>query len=102
MDAALLAASHPVRRRILERLRRGPAAMGTLAKRFPVSRQAVAKHLRLLERGRLIVLRRRGRERIARLSAAPLREIDRWVEKFRSFWEPRLRELKRLAEERER
>ncbi|KAF0244770.1 MAG: ArsR family transcriptional [Planctomycetota bacterium] len=102
MDATFTAASHHVRRRILDRLRRGPETVGGISRRFPISRQAVAKHLRLLERGRLIVVRRSGRERLVSLSARPLREVDRWLAGYRRYWRSRLLSLKRLAEEIER
>ncbi len=84
------ALADPTRRAILGRLARGQASVNELAAPFNMTLPAVSKHLKVLERARLI---RRGREkqwRPCRLHARPLREVAGWVENYRRFWEQRL------------
>jgi len=81
------ALADPTRRAILARLTRGPATVTELAAPFSVSGPAISKHLRVLERARLI---RRGREaqwRPCHLEAGPLREVAQWTAGYRRFWE---------------
>ncbi len=93
------AISDPTRRGILERLRReGALSVKQLADPLPISRQAVTKHLDLLERSGLIEHERRGRERAHRLKAEPLREIDDWLAPYAAAWDERLARLKQHLE----
>ena len=93
------AISDPTRRGILERLRReGALSVKQLADPLPISRQAVTKHLDVLERSGLIEHERRGRERAHRLKAEPLREIDDWLAPYRACWEERLDAMERTLE----
>lgn len=90
------AVADPTRRAILERLRReGPLSVTELSRPLDMSRQAVTKHLDLLEGAGLIEREVRGRERIHRLSARPLEAIDAWLEPFAAFWDDRLARLRR-------
>lgn len=71
----------PTRRRILEILAgEGEATVGRLCRAFRMSRPAVAKHLALLERARLVDGRWRGREHVYRLALEPLQGLSRWLE----------------------
>lgn len=74
------ALANPVRRRILDALRKAPLTTGALAERFPeLSRFAVMQHLAVLEEGGLIVPHREGRERYNYLNPVPIQEIfQRW------------------------
>jgi DNA-binding transcriptional ArsR family regulator len=67
---ALLALADPTRRSILQRLRRGPLAVGKIASRLPVSRPAVSQHLRVLEGARLVNVRRDGTRRLYGIEVA--------------------------------
>lgn len=89
------AIADPTRRAILDRLRRrgGIPAM-ELADGFRISRPAVSRHLRVLRRARLVTESREGRNRIYRLTPAPLHDIDAWVESYRVFWQRSLVNLK--------
>jgi len=69
----------PVRREILLVLSGGEATVGTLAARFPISRPAVSRHLRVLREAGLARSEVHGQERVYRLSAAPLQEVDTWL-----------------------
>ncbi|HZD04012.1 MAG TPA: metalloregulator ArsR/SmtB family transcription factor [Longimicrobiales bacterium] len=94
------AVADPTRRAILARLRRGRAAASELAEGFPISRPAVSKHLGVLRRARLVREHREGRHRIYELSAGPIRDIARWTESYRDFWEANLASLKQHLERR--
>jgi DNA-binding transcriptional ArsR family regulator len=95
------ALADPTRRWILARLRAaGPLSIGDLARDLPMSRQAVTKHLDNLATSGLVVAQRRGRERLHRLEAGPLAELDDWLEPYRDSWRRRLARLERhLSEE---
>jgi DNA-binding transcriptional ArsR family regulator len=81
------ALADPTRRAILARLARGPATVTELAAPFDMSGPAVSKHLRVLERARLIARARQAQWRPCRLEAGPLREVAEWAADYRRFWE---------------
>jgi DNA-binding transcriptional ArsR family regulator len=81
------ALADPTRRAILTRLAQGEATVNELAAPFDMSLPAVSKHLKVLERAGLIARGREAQWRPCRLEAAPLREVDDWVERYREFWE---------------
>lgn len=93
------AIADPTRRAILDRLRAGPVPVNALADDFRQSRPTISKHLRVLRQARLVSERRSGRERLYRLQPAPLREVQRWIEGYRDFWQSSLSNLKRLLED---
>ena len=96
------AVSDPTRRAILGALRRRDLSAGEIADRFPISRPAVSRHLRVLRRAGLVTETRQSRSRIYALNPAPLREVDRWLNDYRVFWGARLHDLKRHVEEEHR
>ena len=81
------ALADPTRRAILGRLAEGEATVGELAEPFPISSQAVSKHLKVLERAGLITRGRTAQLRPSRLQAAPLQDAIEWLETYRRFWE---------------
>ncbi|MEU3624698.1 transcriptional regulator [Amycolatopsis coloradensis] len=87
LSATFAALADPTRRAILARLSTGEASVNELAEPFPVSLQAVSKHLKVLERAGLISRSRTAQWRPCRLEAAPLGEVADWVERYRRFWE---------------
>ena len=87
---ALAALADPTRREILAVLAGGEVAAGELARRFPVSRPAVSRHLRVLREAGLVRARVEGRRHLYALDPAPLREIDAWLEPYRDLWAQRL------------
>jgi DNA-binding transcriptional ArsR family regulator len=93
------ALADPTRRAILSGLLQGERSVNRIASQFVVSRPAVSKHLRLLKEANLVSEARRGKERVYRLNAEPLREVDEWLESYRSMWNVKLRNLKRHLEE---
>src|ERR1700712_5756210 len=82
---ALGALADPVRRELVGLLARGELAAGELADRFPVSRPAVSRHLRVLREAGLVTARTEGRRRLYALEPRPLREIDEWLEPVRAL-----------------
>ncbi|MCY1139892.1 metalloregulator ArsR/SmtB family transcription factor [Actinoplanes sp. Pm04-4] len=82
MDDVVAALADPVRRQILEVLRGGPLPARVIAGRFPISRPAVSRHLRVLRECGLVSDKAEGRERVYRLDPAPLAEVKRWLAGF--------------------
>jgi DNA-binding transcriptional ArsR family regulator len=87
LSATFAALADPTRRAILERLSSGEATVSELAEPFPISVQAVSKHLRVLERAGLIERGRTAQLRPSRLRVAPLRDATEWLQTYRRFWE---------------
>jgi DNA-binding transcriptional ArsR family regulator len=87
LDSTFAALADPTRRAILARLAEGEATVNELARPFPISVQAVSKHLRVLEHAGLIERGRRAQLRPSRLRGAPLRDAAGWLEAYRGFWD---------------
>jgi DNA-binding transcriptional ArsR family regulator len=87
LTSTFSALADPTRRAILARLTEGEATVKELAEPFPISVQAVSKHLKVLERAGLITRGRSAQRRPARLQEAPLQEAVEWLEKYRLLWE---------------
>jgi DNA-binding transcriptional ArsR family regulator len=87
---ALAAIADPTRRELVALLAEGEIAAGDLADRFPVSRPAISRHLRVLREAGLVRSRTEGRRRLYALDPAPLRELDAWLEPYRDLWAQRL------------
>jgi len=87
LSRTFAALADPTRRSILERLAEGDATVNELADRFPVSLQAVSKHLKVLEGAGLISRGREAQWRPARLNGPPLEGAAHWLERYRVFWE---------------
>ena len=96
LDQTLLALADPTRRAILQRLSGGEARVTDLAHPFAISLNAVSKHIRVLERARLVRRRRAGREHLLSLNPKPLDEAVAWIETQRAFWTGRLDILENL------
>jgi DNA-binding transcriptional ArsR family regulator len=84
LDGIFGALADRTRRAMLARLRDGPATVSELAAPFAMSLPAVSRHLRVLERERLVVRDVEGRVHRCSLGTAPLREVERWLERYRS------------------
>ena len=103
LSATFAALADPTRRAILARLIGGEATVNELAEPFPITVQAVSKHLRVLERAGLIERGRRAQLRPSRLRAAGLKDAVEWLETYRRFWEDsfdRLDQRLRMGEDR--
>jgi len=93
LSATLTALADPTRRAILARLALGEATVKELAEPFDISLQAVSKHLKVLERGGLIVRSREAQTRPCRIEAGALRDVAEWLETYRKLWDERLDRL---------
>jgi DNA-binding transcriptional ArsR family regulator len=99
LDHILAALADPTRRRVLDAIAaRGEATATAIATELPVSRQAVVKHLAVLDRAGLVTGRRAGREVYYAVDPHPLDATARWIAELAAEWDARLTRLKRLAE----
>ena len=87
LTSTFAALADPTRRAILTRLAEGEATVNQLAEPFPISVQAVSKHLKVLERAGLITRGRSAQLRPSRLQGAPLKEAVDWLETYSRFWQ---------------
>ena len=99
LDLVFHALAHPARRAIIRRLAGGERNLSELASPLAMTFPAATKHVRVLERARLIRRRVVGREHLCRLRAEPLKEAMLWTEQFRRNWEARFEALDSLLEE---
>jgi DNA-binding transcriptional ArsR family regulator len=95
LDQTLVALADPTRRAILQRLAKGEARVTELARPFSISLNSVSKHIRMLERARLVRRRRAGREHFLSFNPQPLDVAASWIETQRNFWTERLDALAR-------
>ncbi len=86
LSSTFAALADPTRRAILARLALGDAAVTELAEPFEMSLPAVSKHLKVLERARLISRGRTAQWRPCRIEAGALKDVDDWLERYRRFW----------------
>lgn len=98
LDMTLLALADPTRRAILQRLSRGEARVTELAAPFPISLNSVSKHIRILERARLVRRRRAGKEHLLSLEQQPLEEAAAWMAAQKNIWNARLDVLEALMD----
>jgi DNA-binding transcriptional ArsR family regulator len=83
---------------ILARLGESPGSASALAREFPISRQAIVKHLEVLRASALVESEQRGRELVHRAVGGRLNDVARELEQIAGAWDRRLAQLKRLAE----
>lgn len=95
---AFQAIADPTRRAILDHLTAGELGAGEIARRFDVSRPAVARHVRVLRKAGLVRERRAAQMRFYSLEPRGLAEVDRWLAPYRLFWAARLTDLKSFVE----
>ena len=102
LDAVFHALAHPARRAIIRQLSGGGGVernLSELASPLKMTFPAATKHVRVLERARLVRRRVAGRQHLCRLRAEPLRDAMQWTEQFRRNWEARFEALDELLEE---
>ena len=102
LDATFAALADPTRRAILARLASGEAGVMELAEPFAMTHPAITKHLKVLERAGLISRGRDAQRRPCRLRAQPLEEANRWIQRYREFWEASYQRLDAVLEEMKR
>src|SRR5690349_15797915 len=87
LSGTLSALADPTRRGILARLATGDATVGELAEPYDMSLAAVSKHLKILEGAGLISRGREAQYRPCHLEAAPLQQVEAWLDDYRRFWD---------------
>src|SRR6187401_3316975 len=98
LDRAFLALADPVRRAIVARLSRGPATVNELAAPFDITKQAVSKHIQVLEQAGLVTRTRDAQRRPVHLDAAALERLTAWIDRYRLEAEQRYRSLDALLQ----
>ncbi len=100
IDAPIFAAlADPTRRSLLVNLAdHSPRTATQLAEEYPITRQGILKHLRILEAAALVAVDQQGREKRYTLTPAPLSELDRWIKDLSARWDDRLLRLKAFVE----
>ena len=93
LDLMFHALADPTRRRMVERLTRGPASVSALAKPLEMSLSAVVQHLQVLETSGLVRSEKVGRVRTCRIEPKALRTAEQWIAERRTRWEHRLDRL---------
>jgi DNA-binding transcriptional ArsR family regulator len=86
MDVVFAALSDSTRRGMISRLSSGPATIGELGRPYRISKPAVTKHVKILERAGLIRRERDGRIHNCTLQAKPMQQAQDWIERHRKFW----------------
>ena len=101
MDAVFRALADPLRRRLLDSLHaRNGQTLGELCEGHDMTRQAVTKHLAILEQANLIATKRRGREKLHFINPVPINAIaERWIRKFERRHLTALSALKKSLEQ---
>ncbi len=93
LDAVFLALAHPARRSMLARLGKGEATVSELAQPLGMSLPAITKHLKVMERARLISRGRNAQWRPCRLETAALEDASGWIDEQRQIWNDRFDRL---------
>jgi DNA-binding transcriptional ArsR family regulator len=102
LDRVFHALAHPARRAMLRRLSDREQNLSELAAPLRMSFPAASKHVRVLERARLVRRRRVGRTHICRIEGKPLAQAEEWLEGYRKVWESNFERLDLLLEELQR
>ncbi len=93
MLSTLTALAEPNRFRIVELLRSGPQHVGEIERRLDLQQPQVSKHLRVLRDAGLVVSSVAAQRRLYQLRPKPFRELDEWLDGYRSYWDARLDDL---------
>ena len=99
LDRVFHALAHPARRWMLRQLSDREQNLSELSAPLRMSFPAASKHVRVLERARLVRRRIIGRSHLCRLDALPLKHVSEWTERYRQFWEGSFQRLDALLDE---
>src|SRR5207248_7593208 len=92
LDLAFMALADPIRRRMVARLARGDATVNELAEPFTITKQAVSKHIHVLEVAGLVTRSRDAQRRPVHLDPAALERLTAWIDRYRLIAEDRFRQ----------
>mgnify|MGYP001548099983 CR=1 FL=1 len=99
LTSIFAALADPTRRAIVERLALGEASAGELAEPFGISKPAISKHLKVLERAKLIVRKKDAQWHRFQLETDSLKIASDWIEQYRLFWEDQMDALSQYLKE---
>lgn len=98
-DRIFAALGDPTRRKLVLTLaEQSPRTATQLAEAYPITRQAILKHLHVLEESGLVTVRQQGRDKCYYLTPEPLGELEQWVQAIGDKWDERLLRLKSMME----
>lgn len=89
LDSVFGSLADPTRRDILKRVARSELSVSEIAHSYDISLAAVSKHLKILERAKLIVKRRRGKQQLVQAAPRTLADADKYLEQYRRIWDER-------------
>ena len=99
LSSVFAALADPTRRAIVERLASGEASAGELAEPFGISKPAISKHLKVLEKAQLIVRKKDAQWHRFQLKSDALKIASDWIDQYRLFWEDQLEALSQYLKE---
>ena len=99
LDFTFAALADPTRRAIIDQLAQGVSTPSELAQPLTISKPALSKHLRVLERAGLLQRDIKGREHKLKLIAQPMQDAQLWIERYREFWDNQLEALQAYFEQ---
>lgn len=99
MIETFTALAEPSRLRIVELLKDGPRCVNEIGARLQLSQPQVSKHLRVLKAARLVDVEPRANQRLYGLRGDRLRDLNKWLERYRAIWEERMDQLDELVRE---
>ena len=94
LDLVFFALSDPVRRAILERVSEGALTVSEIAAPFPISLQAISRHIQVLARAGLVTQERSGRISRCHLDAGPIYQAAVWMNRYSRYWQAQFDTLK--------
>lgn len=99
LTSIFAALADPTRRAIIEKLAQGEASAGELAEPFGISKPAISKHLKVLEKADLIVRKKDAQWHRFQIKSDSLKVASDWIARYRIFWEDRLDALSEYLEQ---
>jgi DNA-binding transcriptional ArsR family regulator len=99
LDTTFSALADPTRRDILRRLANAELSVGEVAKFYGLTFAAISKHLKVLERAKLVIKRKRGKQQMVSLAPHAFADAAEYIEWYRSLWETRLDSLEQYLSE---
>ncbi len=87
LDLIFNSLADSTRRDILKRLAKQELSVSEVAEKYDMTLAAVSKHLKVLERSKLLTRRRDGKKYILKAEFEPLKKVDNWIEFYREYWE---------------
>jgi DNA-binding transcriptional ArsR family regulator len=93
------AIADPTRRMIIQKLSRGPQNLAGIIEDFGISRQAIAKHIKVLNECGMISVTPTGREQVCEVRLAQLNEVSNWVAESRKLWNQRFEKLEKFLDD---